>query len=169
MSEIHTAAVQFAASRGIEKIRGGKLPVWRPDAEPVVEPIPVASEREARDWLTKMVDAALTAPTDELHYLEVGTLREDGRLDVVEATIISGRTPTSAQVARAAERAALQAGTVPFEVHFRNAISTHGRERHGFETLELAREAARTHRPWNNTAADVFRRDEAGRLVRVDE
>lgn len=42
-----------------------------------------------------------------------------------------------------------------YTVTFRNAISATGRETHVYDTLAEAEQAARTHRPWNNTAHTI--------------
>lgn len=51
----------------------------------------------------------------------------------------------------------------PFTVHFRNAISSHGREQRTTPDVTEARALARDHRPWNNTDARIV--DGSGRTV----
>jgi hypothetical protein len=156
----------YAARAGRQTVKRGRFPdygTYREVRDGVIEPIAATSEQEARDHLGVMVNAALRTPRTQRHYLDVGILREDGTLDVIEGTITQGRE----ELPPVHGPQPLAIADAPFVSTFWNATGTGGPERHSHATYEAAETYTRQHRPWNNTAYLIEGRDPSGSLRTV--
>lgn len=152
----------YAARAGRQTVKRGRFPdygTYREVRDGVIEPIAATSEQEARDHLGVMVNAALRTPRTQRHYLDVGILREDGTLDVIEGTITQGRE----ELPPVHGPQPLALADAPFVTRFHNAIST-GMCTHTHATREAAVVYQRQHRPWNNTGSRVEERGADGVL-----